>query len=245
MPRRRDSSSFHSTGGSRRSSSRTSWTTPSPPCCSRRTRTRSWRRPRRRRRRPVEQRRLGDLEDNGTLERRCPGTTTRCSSSTRRARPARRRAPSSPTRTASGRILGFDLATGVSGEDVVLQVLPRVPLRRLERYGAAPGGRTPGSCSNAVSDASRCLALIAEKLTTMMGVPAIYLFMAQEGLRGGEPTLFLHGAPSSAGRVPESCSRRWHARWGLDRPGLRAHGGSAERALPAARGGDPQARLRR
>jgi fatty-acyl-CoA synthase len=77
--------------------------------------------------------------------------------------------------------LSFDLATGIGGQDVVLQVLPQFhvggwnvqPL--LAWWKGARVVLEPGF------DAGRALELIeSERVTTMMGVPANYLLMAED-----------------------------------------------------------------
>jgi fatty-acyl-CoA synthase len=77
--------------------------------------------------------------------------------------------------------LSFDLATGIAGDDVALAFLPQFhvggwnvqPL--LSWWKGARVVLEPGF------DPKRALELIAEKrITTLMGVPANYLFMAQE-----------------------------------------------------------------
>ena len=93
--------------------------------------------------------------------RRRPGTTTRCSSSTRRARPARRRAPSSPTRTASGRT-SASTRHGRLGRGRRAAGAAAVPLRRLERAPLLAWWKGARVVLERGFDASRCLALIAE-----------------------------------------------------------------------------------
>jgi fatty-acyl-CoA synthase len=112
--------------------------------------------------------------------------------------------------------LAFDLGTGMASDDVALQVLPQFhcggwnvqPLLTWWKGGTVVLERS--------FDPTRCLALIAEKrVTTLMGVPAIYLFMAQE------PD-FEHADLTSLGRavvggapMPEALLETWHAR-GVD-----------------------------
>ena len=76
------------------------------------------------------------------------------------------------------------------------------------------GGRARASCSSARSTPARCLELIErERVTTMMGVPAIYLFLSQAaGLRGRRPV-----EPAARGR-----RRRADARARCSRRGARA-----------------------
>ena len=78
-----------------------------------------------------------------------------------------------------------------------------------------------------------------------MGVPANYLFMAEDPrLRGRRPLVAAAARWSAARRCRSRCSTLGRARR-RDRPGLRADRGGAERALPAARGRAPQGGLGR
>jgi fatty-acyl-CoA synthase len=77
--------------------------------------------------------------------------------------------------------VGFDLTTGLTGDDVVLQVLPQ---HHVGGWNVEPllawwkGARV---VLERAFDPGRCLALIDEKrVTTLMGVPANYLFMAEQ-----------------------------------------------------------------
>jgi fatty-acyl-CoA synthase len=112
--------------------------------------------------------------------------------------------------------LGFDLATGISGEDVALQVLPQFhcggwnvqPLLTWWKGGTVVLERS--------FDPARCLALIAEKrVTTIMGVPAIYLFMAQEPDFEQADLSSLRLAVVGGAPMPEALLETWHAR-GVD-----------------------------
>jgi fatty-acyl-CoA synthase len=112
--------------------------------------------------------------------------------------------------------LGFDLATGISGEDVVLQVLPQFhcggwnvqPLLTWWKGGTVVLERS--------FDAARCLALIEEKrVTTTMGVPAVYLFMSQEPAFEEADLSSLQRAVVGGAPMPEALLETWHAR-GVD-----------------------------
>jgi fatty-acyl-CoA synthase len=112
--------------------------------------------------------------------------------------------------------LGFDLATGISGEDVALQVLPQFhcggwnvqPLLTWWKGGTVVLERS--------FDAARCLALIEEKrVTTLMGVPAIYLFMSQEPAFDEADLSSLRRAVVGGAPMPEALLETWHAR-GVD-----------------------------
>jgi fatty-acyl-CoA synthase len=77
--------------------------------------------------------------------------------------------------------LGFDLATGIAGDDVVLQVLPQFHCGGWNVQPLLAWWKGAAVVLERSFDARRCLELIGERgVTTMMGVPANYLFMAQE-----------------------------------------------------------------
>lgn len=77
--------------------------------------------------------------------------------------------------------LSLDLATGISGDDVVLQVLPQFHCGGWNVQPLLAWWKGATVVLERSFDAGRCLRLIEEKrVTTMMGVPAIYQFMAQE-----------------------------------------------------------------
>ena len=112
--------------------------------------------------------------------------------------------------------LGFDLATGISGEDVALQVLPQFhcggwnvqPLLTWWKGGTVVLERS--------FDPARCLALIEEKrVTTIMGVPAIYLFMSQEAAFDRADLSSLRRAVVGGAPMPEALLETWQAR-GVD-----------------------------
>jgi fatty-acyl-CoA synthase len=112
--------------------------------------------------------------------------------------------------------LGFDLGTGMVGDDVALQVLPQFhcggwnvqPLLTWWKGGTIVLERR--------FDAERCLALIAEKrVTTLMGVPAIYLFMAQEPGFGTADLSSVRQAVVGGAPMPEALLETWSAR-GID-----------------------------
>ena len=77
--------------------------------------------------------------------------------------------------------IGFDLVAGVNGDDVVLQVLPQFHVGGWNVQALLAWAKGAIVVLERAFDAARCLRLIEEKrVTTMMGVPATYLFMAQE-----------------------------------------------------------------
>ena len=109
--------------------------------------------------------------------------------------------------------VGFDLSTGVSGDDVVLQVLPQFhcggwnvqPLLAWWKGGTVVLER--------VFDAERCLDLIERRhVTTMMGVPANYLFMAEAPGFGTADLTSLRRAVVGGAPMPETLIQTWAAR---------------------------------
>jgi fatty-acyl-CoA synthase len=77
--------------------------------------------------------------------------------------------------------LSFDLATGVSGHDVVLQVLPQFHVGGWNVQPLLAWWKGARVLLERGFDAGRALELIErERVTTIMGVPANYLLMAEE-----------------------------------------------------------------
>jgi fatty-acyl-CoA synthase len=77
--------------------------------------------------------------------------------------------------------LSFDLATGVGGGDVILACLPQFHCGGWNVQTLLGWWKGATVVVERQFDAARALRLIEEKrVTTMMGVPANYLFMAQE-----------------------------------------------------------------
>ncbi len=77
--------------------------------------------------------------------------------------------------------LSFDLATGVGPRDVVLQVLPQFHVGGWNVQSVLAWWKGARVLLERGFDAGRALELIErERVTTMMGVPANYLLMAQE-----------------------------------------------------------------
>ena len=81
-------------------------------------------------------------------------------------------------------------------------------------------------------------------MTTMMGVPAIYLFMAQQPGFADRRPLDPRRAVVGGAPMPEALLETWARARRRDRPGLRPDRGGAERPLPAARGRGTQGGLR-
>ena len=112
--------------------------------------------------------------------------------------------------------LSFDLGTGMAGDDVALQVLPQFhcggwnvqPLLTWWKGGTVVLERS--------FEPARCLELIVEKrVTTLMGVPAIYLFMSQEPAFDEADLSSLRRAVVGGAPMPEALLETWHAR-GVD-----------------------------
>ena len=97
--------------------------------------------------------------------------------------------------------VSFDLATGIGGDDVALAVpaaVPRAAAGTCSR--CSRGGRARASSSSGPSTrAAHCDLIQAKRVTTLMGVPANYLFMAQDPA-SPPPTSRRSAAPSSAAR---------------------------------------------
>ena len=109
--------------------------------------------------------------------------------------------------------VGFDLATGVSGEDVVLQLLPQFHCGGWNVQPLLAWWKGARVVLERSFDPARCLALIErERVTTMMAVPAIYLFLAQDpGFDSADLSslrrVIVGGAP-----MPEALLETWHER---------------------------------
>jgi fatty-acyl-CoA synthase len=109
--------------------------------------------------------------------------------------------------------LSFDLATGVRGDDVVLQVLPQFHCGGWNVQPLLAWWKGAVVVLERSFEAGRCLELIERKrVTTMMGVPAIYQFMAEEpGFEEADlsslRTAVVGGAP-----MPEALLSRWQER---------------------------------
>ena len=180
----------------------------------------------------------------------------------RAERPARRRRPAAPDlhvrhdREAEGRaaharelLLDEPLAStsrpASSGDDVVLQVLPQFHCGGWNVQPLLAWWKGARVVLERGFDADRALELIERKrVTTMMGVPANYLFMAQEPRFADADLSSLRRAVVGGAPMPRGAARDVGGARRRDRPGLRADRGGAERALPPARGRRAQGRLR-
>ena len=109
--------------------------------------------------------------------------------------------------------LSFDLATGVSGHDVVLQVLPQFHVGGWNVQPLLAWWKGARVVLERAFDAGRCLALIERKrVTTLMGVPANYLFMAQHERFADTDLSSLRRAVVGGAPMPEALLETWHDR---------------------------------
>jgi fatty-acyl-CoA synthase len=112
--------------------------------------------------------------------------------------------------------LSFDLATGVSGDDVVLQVLPQFHCGGWNVQALLAWWKGATVVLERSFEPARCLALIEEKrVTTMMGVPANYLFLAQDPAFASTDLTSLRRAVVGGAPMPEPLLETWHER-GVD-----------------------------
>jgi fatty-acyl-CoA synthase len=112
--------------------------------------------------------------------------------------------------------LSFDLATGVAGDDVVLQILPQFHCGGWNVHALLAWWKGARVVLERSFDAARCLALIEEKrVTTMMGVPANYLFLSQEPGFASADLSSLRRAVVGGAPMPEALLDVWHGR-GVD-----------------------------
>jgi fatty-acyl-CoA synthase len=109
--------------------------------------------------------------------------------------------------------LGFDLATGVRGDDVVLQVLPQFHCGGWNVQPLLAWWKGATVVLERSFDGARCLDLIERRrVTTMMGVPAIYQFIAEEAAFGGADLSSLRTAVVGGAPMPEALLERWQER---------------------------------
>jgi fatty-acyl-CoA synthase len=109
--------------------------------------------------------------------------------------------------------LSFDLATGVSGDDVVLQVLPQFHCGGWNVQPLLAWWKGARVVLERGFDPARCLDLIASKrVTTIMGVPANYLFMAQEPRFADADLSSLRRAVVGGAPMPLALLETWQAR---------------------------------
>ena len=112
--------------------------------------------------------------------------------------------------------LSFDLATGIRPDDVVLQVLPQFHCGGWNVQSILTWWKGARVVLERGFDARRALELIeTHRITTMMGVPANYLFMAQEPGFGEADLSSLRLAVVGGAPMPEALLDTWAAR-GVD-----------------------------
>jgi fatty-acyl-CoA synthase len=112
--------------------------------------------------------------------------------------------------------LSFDLATGVSADDVVLQMLPQFHCGGWNVHALLAWWKGATVVLERSFESARCLALIQEKcVTTMMGVPANYLFLSQEPAFAQADLSALRRAVVGGAPMPEGLLEVWHER-GVD-----------------------------
>jgi len=106
--------------------------------------------------------------------------------------------------------LSFDLATGIRGDDVVLQVLPQFHCGGWNVQALLAWWKGATVVLERGFDARRALELIEEKrVTTTMGVPANYLFMAQDARFADADLSSLRLAVVGGAPMPESLLDVW------------------------------------
>jgi fatty-acyl-CoA synthase len=112
--------------------------------------------------------------------------------------------------------LSFDLATGVRPDDVVLQVLPQFHCGGWNVQSILAWWKGAKVVLERGFDSARALELIErERITTMMGVPANYLFIAQEQRFEDADLSALRLAVVGGAPMPEPLLDTWAAR-GVD-----------------------------
>ena len=109
--------------------------------------------------------------------------------------------------------LSFDLATGISGDDVALAVLPQFHCGGWNVQTLLAWWKGAKVVLEPSFDAGRALSLIAEKrVTTMMGVPANYLFMARAPSFASADLSSLGKAVVGGAPMPEALLDTWSRR---------------------------------
>jgi fatty-acyl-CoA synthase len=109
--------------------------------------------------------------------------------------------------------LSFDLTTGVSQDDVVLQVLPQFHVGGWNVQALLGWWKGARVILEREFEPARALHLIEEKrVTTMMGVPATYLFMAQQPGFADADLSSLRRAVVGGAPMPEALLETWAAR---------------------------------
>lgn len=109
--------------------------------------------------------------------------------------------------------LSFDRVAGLGAEDTVLQVLPQFHVGGWNVQPLLAWWKGATVVLEPAFEPARALRLIAEKrVTTMMGVPATYLFLAQEPGFAAAELWSLRRAVVGGAPMPEALLETWHAR---------------------------------
>jgi fatty-acyl-CoA synthase len=109
--------------------------------------------------------------------------------------------------------LSFDLATGIGGDDVVLAFLPQFHCGGWNVQPLLAWWKGARVVLERQFDAERALRLIGEKrVTTLMGVPANYLFMAQSPSFAAADLSSLRRAVVGGAPMPVPLIEQWRAR---------------------------------
>ncbi|MDF2749928.1 MAG: long-chain fatty acid--CoA ligase [Gaiellaceae bacterium] len=109
--------------------------------------------------------------------------------------------------------LSFDRVAGLADDDVVLSVLPQFHCGGWNVQPLLAWWKGARVVLEASFDAPRTLELIASaRITTMMGVPANYLFMANETAFAGADLTSLRRAVVGGAPMPEALLATWHER---------------------------------
>jgi fatty-acyl-CoA synthase len=109
--------------------------------------------------------------------------------------------------------LSFDLGSGLSRDDVVLQLLPQFHCGGWNVQPLLAWWKGATVVLERSFEPARCLELIADKrVTTMMGVPAIYLFLSQEPGFAAADLSSLRRAVVGGAPMPEALLETWQER---------------------------------
>ena len=109
--------------------------------------------------------------------------------------------------------LSFDRTTSLRDDDVVLQVLPQFHVGGWNVQPLLAWWKGATVVLEPSFDPSRALRLIAEqRVTTMMGVPATYLFLAEQDGFTSADLSSLRFAVVGGAPMPEPLLEIWHAR---------------------------------
>ena len=109
--------------------------------------------------------------------------------------------------------LSFDRVAGLADDDIVLSVLPQFHCGGWNVQALLAWWKGARVVLEPSFDAARTLELIeARGITTMMGVPANYLFMANEPAFAGADLSSLRRAVVGGAPMPEALLETWHER---------------------------------